>query len=52
MVVASTIASFVVPVAVDVVFDKGDHVTNSDEFNGVGDGEVDKSLTSWVMLNL
>lgn len=52
--VASTIASFIVPVAVDVVVDD---VPDSDELNsvGVGDGELDNgslSLTRWVMVKL
>lgn len=54
MVVTSPVASFIVPVAVDVVVDD---VPDSDELNGVGvgDGELDNgslSLTCWVMVKL
>lgn len=52
--VASTVASFIVPVAVDVGVDD---VPNFDELNGVGvgDGELDNghlSLTRWVTVRL
>lgn len=50
--VASTVASFIVPVAVDVAVDD---VPDSDELNGIGDAKLDNerlSLTHWVMVSL
>ncbi|KAL6065029.1 hypothetical protein STEG23_035851 [Scotinomys teguina] len=42
--VGMVVASFSVPVAIDIVVDEGDDVCYSDKLNGVGDGELNNDV--------
>lgn len=46
------VASFMVPVTVDMVVDKLDHVSYCDDLNGLGDGKANNGIVKEPELNL